>query len=172
MAVRAKIVKKNRSVTSGMSGLKRFITLLSKHKVETGLFEESGVHPSKKNTQQWTYAQLMGFHELQIEFAPRRPIFATASKNIKKSISQQISVMLKQELGKSIKKGSSKPTNVLDEAGINIAKEIDKVFGSSQLAPNSERTARRKGFNSPMIESGDLRNEISYRNTKDKRIKK
>lgn len=145
------------------TNLRRFSDNLSRRSVQAGYFDGK-IHPSPRNSQRWTYAELMSFHEFQVESFTRRPLFTIASKNIQRNYSKLITPDFKRALNLAVTKGVTKPDKQLDNIGRNLLTEIDKVFGdTSQLTPNRPSTIAKKGFNSPMIETGALRDNLQYR---------
>ena len=47
--------------------------------------------------------------------------------------------------------------------GEQIKGDVQRVFGSGELAPNKASTIRRKGSSVPLIDHGDLRRSIGYK---------
>lgn len=47
--------------------------------------------------------------------------------------------------------------------GEQIKGDVQRVFGSGELAPNKASTIRRKGSSAPLIDHGDLRRNIGYK---------
>ena len=60
--ITASIVK---TKNKGWDDLKKYLKQLTKDSVEVGYFNDQGIYPSDRNTDGWTYAQLMAYHELQ-----------------------------------------------------------------------------------------------------------
>lgn len=172
MSIKAKISKRKGLEGQGLVRLRRYLRNLSFHNVDTGFFAESGVHPSIRNTEKWTYAQLMGFHELQVNFTDRRPIFSIASKKLVKDIPVYLLPTLLKSLDNAVKGRSTNPDDVLNKGGLIMRDAILEVFGKTPpLAANTDSTVKRKGFQSPMIETGALQDAVSYRNSRDKKVK-
>ncbi len=172
MSIKAKIVKRKGISGQGLNRMKRYLRNLAFHNVEAGFFEESGVHPSDKNTQNWTYAQLMAFHELSVEHTSKRPVFGEASKIIPKELSIKISPTIVSDLKRAITSGSTSPEKALDCGGKVMLIALDDIFGRTPpLAKNSQNTIDKKGHAYPMIETGALRDALRFKNSKDKKVK-
>jgi hypothetical protein len=52
--------------------------------------------------------------------------------------------------------------NALNLLGEQVKSDVQRVFGSGELAPNKASTIRRKGSSKPLIDHGDLRRSIGY----------
>lgn len=53
--------------------------------------------------------------------------------------------------------------NALNLLGEQVKSDVQRVFGSGELAPNKASTIRRKGSSKPLIDHGDLRRSIGYK---------
>ena len=93
--ITARIVKKK---GGGWDELKKYLTQLHKDYVEVGYFNDQGIYPSKKNTQNWSYANLMAYHELQADknLVPLRPVFGSVTKTQKNALRKQTGEVLKE----------------------------------------------------------------------------
>lgn len=129
--------------------------------VEVGYFKEQGKHPTTRNN--LSYAELMAMQELR-EDGHDRPLltygYIENEGNFEENILDNIQdFMYNGAWGKthSIKK-------YLDNIGKFQLKSLKALFGdSSFLKPNTTSTSLRKGFQAPLIETGALRDNLSYR---------
>jgi len=57
---------------------------------------------------------------------------------------------------------------LLDTFGIYLRKQEQNIFGHS---PPLEANAESKGANTPLVETGELKSKVAYKNSIDKQIK-
>jgi hypothetical protein len=50
----------------------------------------------------------------------------------------------------------------LEKIGLWVVNKVKAKFGSDDLVPNSEATIKAKGSDKPLIDTGQLRNSITY----------
>lgn len=152
----------------GFDKLREYLEGLSGQSVEVGYFAEQGAHPSTKNTQRWSFAQLMAYHELYADEngTQLRPIFGDMVRRDSAKLRRGLLELYKKQLrGVYKRNGASTPVHTLEGSGTLIAGLIRKRFGIRSLAKNMPSTIRKKGFNSPMIETGELRDALSIKNS-------
>ena len=59
--------------------------------------------------------------------------------------------------------GSGTVEEAFEKAGQDMLEIVRETFGSEELASNDPKTVKRKGFDSPLIETGALREAINYK---------
>ena len=163
--IKAAISKKK---GKGFDKLRKYLKELSGESVSVGYFSDQGTYPSKKNTQNWSYAQLMAYHEL---FADQngvqlRPIFGDVSRRDVAKIRKNVrEIYAKQLVGSYKGNKTASPKRTLNLSGQFLASLVKRRFGMRSLPRNLPSTIQKKGFNAPMIETGKLRDSLSYKNT-------
>lgn len=136
--------------------------------VEVGHFKEQGQHSDTD----LTYAELMAIHHNPVGNGlnwPPRPVLDILFFKNKNLDSPEIKAILGR-----FRKKEPTPVNIawlLKEIGQALGKKEKAIFGSGFLAPNSPITIAKKGRNSPLIDTGELRSKVAYRTSKDKNIK-
>lgn len=171
MTITSKI--KKRKNAQGLNKLKKYLREISGAKVEVGfLGNETYDHP--RNTEGWSYAEMMGFHELAVDFTERRKIFKQTSISHKKDIANFAKDILIKDLKTSLIRPIRKPDKALDEIGFHIKSKIENTFGkvTPLVPPNKYATIKQKGHGKPMVEDGTLMKGLGVRNTISKSIKK
>jgi len=163
--ITARIVKKK---GGGWDELKKYLTQLHKDYVEVGYFNDQGIYPSKKNTQNWSYANLMAYHELQADknLVPLRPVFGSVTKTQKNALRKQTGKFLRNQLRGTYYHrvgGDNSPQKLYSMLGRNLGQVLKTRFGSRGLARNELSTIKRKGSRLPMIDKGHLRDAVSYK---------
>lgn len=140
---------------------------LNNEKVQVGHFKEQGRHSSGL-----TYAELMALHnnpQASGKDWPRRPVLDILVHEHRNLNDPEIRRIL-------AKYSSKEPTPqnnemLLEELGEFLRDEEKSIFGSSKLASNAPSTQEIKGRNDPLVDTGDLRDRVAYRTSKNKEIK-
>ena len=163
--ITARITKKK---NGGWDELKKYISQLSKDYVEVGFFNDQGIYPSKRNTDGWSYAQLMAYHELQADqnLVPLRPVFGSVTKGQKEGLRKQSGKFLRNQLRGAYyhrTTGEHTPQKLYSMLGRNLGEILKSRFGSRGLPRNALSTIKRKGSRLPMIDTGHLRDAVSYK---------
>lgn len=111
------------------------------------------------NSEPITNAELMFIHTngSPIRNIPKRPtIEPTVEEN-----KERISEMFKKAVNKVLaNRGDGRPD--LEKIGLWTVNKIKAKFGSDELVPNAPSTIAQKGDNNPLIDTGQLRNSITY----------
>lgn len=137
-------------------------------KAQVGYFQEQGRHSSG-----FSYPALMYLQEVigvpsSSGKVHRRLFEITMMMNNRRILEQT-----KRNLKKQLNGLESNPTKTLEVFAKNTQAAIKKGFGNSAiLPPNAPSTVKKKGFNAPLIETGELRDELSYKISTKKGIKK
>ena len=146
--------------------LKKYIKSFRGECVQAG-FLGGELYPSDRNTEGWTYAELMAFHELEVKFTHKRQVFKQASVRHGEEISKKAVERFRKGMISSVRGNLKRPENVLNPLGKLMKMKIRGTFGktSSLIPKNTRNTINRKGHSLPMIEDGVLRSGLSYRNS-------
>lgn len=105
-----------------------------------------------------TNAELMFIHTngSPIRNIPKRPTIEPTINENKARITKMFSEGVKNALSND---GSTKD---LEKLGIWLTNKIKAKFGSDELAPDSPATIAKKKSDRPLIDTGQLRNSITY----------
>lgn len=155
---------------NNLKNLKKRIREVEGQHVKYGYFKEQGDHAYAE----MSYVDLMIIHEYGSVDAgfgaiPPRPVFQIALNEIKTQDYKKIVRPLESMFNRI---GGNKPVDqVLDRIGYNFVRKTQSIFGSDKLADNSPSTVEAKGYNSPLIWTGDLAANVAYSTSKDSRYK-
>lgn len=155
-----KITAKLKTVKNNFDGLKKRIRRLQNEKVFYGYFAEQGSHS------EWNidYAELMAIHEYGTEDIPARPVFSITLFQAKNSRNPVIKSALSKYFYKL--ETSFDPNRPLADIGQGFGRMTGDKFGDSNvLIPNADYTVSEKGFDSPLVWTGELRANIAYKTT-------
>ena len=147
--------------TNNLEKLAKRLQKLSRTHVSSGYFGEQGDHPEIK----LKYSVLMLIHENGMFNNPARPVRTITTFKMKaygKAWAKDISKYLYHNLHLE---------ELLDKIGKDTTEVAQSVFGTPQLEANSPVTVELKGFNSPLVDSGLLRANWSWRGSVDHQIK-
>lgn len=147
--------------------LTKGISDLNNEKVQSGHFEEQGEHYSGH-----TYPELMALHHNPegngFDFPPR-PVLDILFHRNENLDNPQIKTILNKY--RKLEPNEANNKLLLEELGKYLVKQEKEIFGSSALAPNAQSTIDQKGKNSPLVDTGSLRDKVAYKTSKDKTIK-
>lgn len=136
---------------------------LNKESVQVGHFRESGKHPSG-----FTYPELMAIHHAGNPETnlPARPVLDILFFRNRRLTANAIDMAFKAWGKRKLNASSNK--KLLSDLGMYIRDEEKKIFGSSVLAPNA---VPPKSFNSPLVDTGELKSKVAYKTSLDKKVK-
>lgn len=120
--------------------------------VDVGIID-AGKHPSGN----FTIAEIGFTHEFGTEKIPERSFIRSTIKAKKNVI-----VTLQKKLLKQIMNGSMKVEKALGLVGEVFADEIRKKIVSISSPANAPATIRAKGSSNPLVDTGQLKNSITY----------
>lgn len=136
-------------------GIKDLLKRLEKEgSVDVGILAGEGKHEDSD----LTVAQVGFFHEFGTVLVPERSFIRSTINGKAKEIKKVAAAQYKKVL-------NGKITN---EQGLGIlgaftAGLIQETFTSNNWVPNSEATQRIKGSSTPLIDTGQLRQSISFK---------
>lgn len=156
--------------TNKFKKLRERITKINKEFVTYGYYSEQGEHSYAG----MSYVELMAIHEYGAFNAgfgpiPPRPVFQISLNEIKSGSGNQYKIPL-QNYFKRIG-GDAKPVKYLDALVAKFAYKTASNFGSGKLISNTESTVDKKGFNAPLIWTGDLVANLAYSTSLDSKFK-
>jgi hypothetical protein len=139
--------------TSG-KGIKSLFKRLEKGTVDVGILSSEGKHEDSA----LSVAQIGFWHEFGTVKIPERSFIRSTidgqSKDIKKVASNQY---------KKVLDGKITTAEGLGILGAFSAGLIQEKFTNNDWTPNSERTQEMKGSSAPLIDTGQLRQSISFK---------
>lgn len=163
MKVTASITKKKNS--KGLEKLMEHFRKITNTEVDVGYFEDSGTH-SESNI---PYAALMRIHEDGLGDFPARPAIREGAKKIERNLDKGTLAIV---MNNTITQVGRLPENskILGEA---VAGQMRSIFGDvGLLAPNAPTTIYRKGKDEPLVDTGELRDNLGSKTTYDKSVNK
>lgn len=106
-----------------------------------------------------TNAQLMFIHTngSPIKNIPKRPTIEPTIDENKDKINEKFKNAVNKIL---TNRGDGKDD--LERLGLWVVNKVKARFGSEELEPNTEGTIKRKGSDRPLIDTGQLRNSVTY----------
>lgn len=135
-------------------GIKSLMKRLEKGTVDVGILAGEGKH--KDST--FSIAQIGYIHEFGAATIPERSFIRSTingqSKDIKKIAREQYKLVLN---------GKTTTEKGLGILGAFTAGLIQETFTSNDWEPNTDKTQQRKGSTTPLIDTGQLRQSISYK---------
>lgn len=145
---------KKRSLKKVLSHLEKLESL----KLKVGYFEDQGIH-AEANV---PLAALMYWQEYGLGDYPARFLFTETSVHIAhyfKKKGNQFNAGIKHTI-----KNVGKSENSLNVIGKDFVTYMQELFGdTSVLGNNSPRTIAKKGRNEPLVETGQLKDSLTYR---------
>ena len=154
----AKVKKNPNSKT--LEKLAKHINELKNTKLKFGYFDDSGNHSqSNRSGEPIPYSALMAWHELGLGDYPARPLLTIAQQ-----LAQDDFVSGKYtKITKSVISDVGNNSLHVNRLASDIRDDMKSVFGSDYLQGNSESTILNKGFDSPLEETGELRDNFGYK---------
>lgn len=107
-----------------------------------------------------TNAELMFIHTNGSELLniPKRPTIEPTIEQNQEAIARKIKKIVLDLLSSSNDNSDAE----LEKIGLWIVNKVRAKFGSDELAPNAPSTIRTKGSDRPLIDTGQLRNSVTY----------
>ncbi len=120
--------------------------------VDVGIID-AGQHPSGDIT----VAGIGHAHEFGTSTLPERSFIRSTTRSKKKQI-----IALQTKLLKKISTGEMTVKKALGLVGEFLSDEIRQKIVAIQSPPNTPETIARKGSSNPLIDTGQLKNSITY----------
>ena len=140
--------------STGGNGIKDLFKRLEKGTVDVGILMGEGQHEDSDIT----VAEVGLYHEFGTVTTPERSFIRSTINGQSKDIRKVAKAQYKKVLD-----GSITTEQGLGVLGAFTAGLIQETFTSNDWAPNSERTIKEKGSSTPLIDTGQLRQSISYK---------
>lgn len=130
---------------------------LSGSYVEVGYFDGE-IHEDSE----MSYASLMTILEFGTADIPARYPFSMVAQEHKPSSKKVLKDTIKKHITMLATKDSSK--ELLEYLGNYYEKELTSLFGNpARILGNAKRTIQMKGKDTPLVDTGDLRDSLSHR---------
>lgn len=158
-------LKVKKSKTNDLEKLKKHLMKLQKEKIEVGYFDGE-IHQGSG----MPLATLMALHESGVpsENIPSRPVFAIGYEELLPSRNKDTKLYIKNIVGQVGRMDNN--VNILGE---HYRDWLKAIFGDvGVLESNSQRTQAEKGRDDPLVDEGELRDNLGYRTTSNKTVKK
>lgn len=141
---------KRKKINGGIEALKKRVK--TPGTVDVGIID-AGRHDSGDTT-----VAGIGFdHEFGTEIVPERSFMRSTLKEKKTEI-----IALQKKLLKKISEGSMKTAKALGLLGEVVADFISQKITTLKTPPNAPDTIAMKGSSNPLVDTGQLRNSITY----------
>lgn len=162
-----------------LARIHRFLDDLEELEINVGINKEEGERP-KGGTEEATLAAVATWNEFgttrnSIPHIPPRPTFRQSAVDTR--LAERATARLAQSLIRSSFTGQQDTERALaaagEDAGMVYGEDIARRISSGSPPLNAEVTERAKGFNHPLIETGELQDSISVEvKLRDRRIRK
>lgn len=157
MSAKAIVATTRKTVNGGLHGLQnRFIEWKNNGAVvKVGLPKGSGTHgPSGK-----AVVELGAIHEFGSSDGriPERSFLRGTMKKKRKAHNEII-----RKLARSITLGKGTPENALNKLGARVSADVKETIANGVQPPNAPSTVRRKGSSKPLVDTGALRQAITW----------
>jgi hypothetical protein len=148
--------------TKGLENLLKSINKIKEVELAIGVFRDAGKNSGAKIHN----AALLAIHELSdgSKF-PARPVMKVSTQQYGVSWGISATKAMSSVLRKSNGRVTTYPTiiNALNRTGVTAVSNVKAVFGSPSLTRNAPATIEAKGFNAPLVESGELEKSIKFK---------
>lgn len=134
-----------------------YIEELCAHEVLIGYQDDSGSYPSEDGSDAPTVAEVAAWNEYGTENAPARPFMRQTLKNREEDVIRHGHSQVKKEL-----KGSYNAQTTLNAMGAYVKGCIQKEIVDGEFEPNAPSTIAKKGSEKPLIDTGRMRQSVTY----------
>lgn len=122
--------------------------LKTKDFVTVGIHEDAGTHPNSEETN----AQIGATLHFGNSYIPARPWLDVGVRSGQSQYNQMIKLGIKKKENISL---------VLDRVGQVAVGKVKEYMTNLSTPPNAKSTVKEKGFNNPLIHTGELRSSIT-----------
>lgn len=157
-------MKVKKGKTKDLEKVLKHLRSLSDLSIDAGYFAEQGEHSEAE----MPYAQLMALHEIGGDNLPSRPVLQTTASIIEASAKNKgFAEYVVASVGQV---GRLKPNS--NNLGKRMQLVGQSIFGDlGFLEKNHPRTVADKGFDAPLIDTGELMENFAYRTSIDENVK-
>jgi len=159
--ITAKVVQ-SRKASKGMKELLKGVNKLEKNAVEIGYFDGKQHEGSGMSLATLMTLLEYGSNDGKI---PARFAFTQISQTDSPKRNKALKSILKKGIAQSLRTGNSDV--LLEVLGKKYMKSIRSIFGdTSRLISNAKLTQKLKGRDEPLVDTGELLSELTYRKIK------
>lgn len=130
-----------------------YIEELCKHEVHIGYNAKSGFYSDGP-----TVHEVAAWNEFGTEHTPARPFMRQTYDNYAEEIVKRGQAEFKKELAS----GSPNAQRTLNVMGVCVKGYIQKEIVEGEFEPNASSTIAKKGSDKPLIDTGQMRQAITY----------
>lgn len=141
-------------VTKG-EGIENVLKNSENVSLKVGFLKGLGEHPNSMEGQ--TIIEIAFWNEYGTENIPARPFMRSTLNDEIDSYRKLLEVMLSRIL-----RFESKPKQEIKKLGALVTSDIKQKITSLSDPANTERTKQQKGSSNPLIDSGTLRNSVTW----------
>ena len=151
----------------GWRRIKQELALARKAYVNIGILSDAGVHEgNEKSKKSITYAEIASIQEFGNKTnkfyghhapIPARPFMRMTFDKNKRKIKQTVEVFLDR-----IYSGIGTAKQGLKRLGLEHQSDVQTTIESGRFKANAPATKDRKGSSKPLIDSGNMKNKISF----------
>lgn len=156
---------KIKSNTRKLDQLTKELKKIHNKNVSFGYYQEQGTHYSG-----YSYPDLMSYLEYgdHAHDVPPRPVFSATSGKMRATSGREVRRYIENFVG-----GKMTASFTLDMVGAEYAKWTQDMFGvpSQVNVSNSPRTVSLKGGDTPLVDTGDLKQHLATKNSIDNQVK-
>lgn len=149
------MAKEDFILTDNLDKILKQVAKIAKRSVLVGIPEGS-----ERSDGEISNAALAYIHELGAPAAniPARPFMAPGIEDAKERITAQL-----EKGSKALMEGNAhKADQALNAAGLIAVNSIKNKISDGDFAPLKDSTIKRKGSDRPLLDSGQMRNSITY----------
>ena len=162
-------MKVKRGKTKDLEKVLKHFQTLNNLKIDVGYFSDSGQH----STAEMSYSELMAFHEgggvnQYGHSVPARPLMSEAVFELEESGKKVMMSEYKNLFGQVGRINFN--ADALGDKMVVLSREL---FGDTYLfEDNAPSTIAKKGKNSPLEDTGELRDNLGYKTTENRSVRK
>ncbi|MCL2829844.1 MAG: hypothetical protein FWD77_03780 [Betaproteobacteria bacterium] len=135
----------------------KYIEMLRKRLVDKGLRIKVGIPGDKQNGEGESLAEIGRRNEFGTRTTPERPFLRTSVRNNR----QKYNALNRKNL-KAVLEEKMTVAQALDVLGMTAAADMQSEIANGHFAPLKPATIKRKGSSKPLIDSGQMRQAITF----------
>jgi hypothetical protein len=138
---------------------KKAIKELNGRKVEAGWFESARYKAGPRipaNAVGMSIAQVARINEFGTATIPARPAMRLAAATFNRDRNE-----IQAKIGKKVIEGKITPEQALGQIGLSMEGHIVDSIKNGSWPPNAKSTVKKKGFNAPLRDSGQMMKNVS-----------
>lgn len=136
---------------SGLASYVRRMKDFAKTGVKVGILEGAGMHDG--DGEAMTVAQIAAIHEFGMGNMPERSFIRAGTDEARPQIGR---------LSEHLVKGEADAVTAANQLGAFAAAKIQAKIVAGPFVPNSEATVAKKGSSRPLIDTGQMRQSVTW----------